>query len=507
MNIQQAKEEIRNTLRAYLQKDPDGGYCYPAIRQRPLLLMGPPGVGKTAIVRQAAREMGLPLVAYTMTHHTRQSAVGLPLIQQRDYCGKAFSITEYTMSEIIGSVYRAMEETGKQEGILFLDEINCVSETLAPTMLQFLQNKTFGNHALPEGWAIIGAGNPPEYNKSVRAFDVVTLDRVRSLWVEADVQAFLDYGSGAGVHGAVLSYLRLKPERFYHVRRKENSVEYVTARGWEDLSRLLQSYGTLEIPVTESVVREFLCQEDTSRDFYTYYCLYAKYGRDYAIREILNGQIGEEAYTDRLKLARGGDFTERFLVTNLVLEQLCRYGRAYQAQDGLTVGLHEAVKSVLRQNITLEDYLEARRKALETKVRFQLLSGRALGEEKRVLNRLDAWNLSARENRCYDREKQEAFLRERFQQELKLRQQRIEETKSALSAAIAFLLECFGDGQELTLLLTGISASGELMDYIGRHGCPAYTRLGERLLCQKEEARLREECLAAVSAAEERKNG
>ena len=44
-------------------------------------------------------------------------------------------------------------------------------------MLQFLQCKTFGNQAIPEGWLIVAAGNPPEYNKSVRDFDMVTLDR------------------------------------------------------------------------------------------------------------------------------------------------------------------------------------------------------------------------------------------------------------------------------------------------------------------------------------------
>ena len=78
---------------------------------------------------------------------------------------KNFSVTEYTMSEIISSVYDKMEKTGLKEGILFIDEINCVSETLAPMMLQFLQGKTFGNQKVPEGWVIVTAGNPPEYNK------------------------------------------------------------------------------------------------------------------------------------------------------------------------------------------------------------------------------------------------------------------------------------------------------------------------------------------------------
>ena len=95
---------------------------------------------------------------------------------------------EYTMSEIISSVYAKMEATGLKEGILFIDEINCVSETLAPTMLQFLQCKTFGNQAVPAGWVIVAAGNPPEYNKSVRDFDIVTLDRVRRMDIEPDLQ-------------------------------------------------------------------------------------------------------------------------------------------------------------------------------------------------------------------------------------------------------------------------------------------------------------------------------
>ena len=94
-----------------------------------------------------------------------------------DMLGQPYDCLLYT--SIIASVYEKIEQTGLQEGILFIDEINCVSETLAPTMLQFLQCKTFGNQKVPEGWVIVAAGNPPEYNKSVREFDVVTLDRIK----------------------------------------------------------------------------------------------------------------------------------------------------------------------------------------------------------------------------------------------------------------------------------------------------------------------------------------
>ena len=175
MNIKRAKQEIKDAVEAYLLKDEYGTYEIPVVRQRPILLLGAPGIGKTQIMEQIARECGIGLVAYTITHHTRQSAIGLPFISEMEFGGQKKAVTEYTMSEIVASIYEKMKKTGLNEGILFIDEINCVSETLAPAMLQFLQCKTFGNHPIPEGWIIVAAGNPPEYNKSVRDFDVVTL--------------------------------------------------------------------------------------------------------------------------------------------------------------------------------------------------------------------------------------------------------------------------------------------------------------------------------------------
>ena len=105
MNIKDAKNELLHTIQVYTRKDAHGRYLMPAVRQRPLLLIGPPGIGKTAIMEQVAKECEIGLVSYTITHHTRQSAVGLPVIIKKNFQGKEYSITEYTMSEIIASVY------------------------------------------------------------------------------------------------------------------------------------------------------------------------------------------------------------------------------------------------------------------------------------------------------------------------------------------------------------------------------------------------------------------
>ena len=56
MNIKRAKEEIKKSVKAYLERNAQGEYAIPAVRQRPILMMGPPGIGKTAIMEQGARE-------------------------------------------------------------------------------------------------------------------------------------------------------------------------------------------------------------------------------------------------------------------------------------------------------------------------------------------------------------------------------------------------------------------------------------------------------------------
>ena len=89
MHIKRAKQEIKDSIEAYLKKDAYGEYVIPSIRQRPLLLMGPPGIGKTQIMEQVARECGIALVSYTIIpgraplacRLSRSGCLGGPLIR------------------------------------------------------------------------------------------------------------------------------------------------------------------------------------------------------------------------------------------------------------------------------------------------------------------------------------------------------------------------------------------------------------------------------------------
>jgi hypothetical protein len=299
MNIQQAKDEIARTYRAYIRRNPDGTHRIPVEQQRPVLLIGPPGIGKTAIMKQVAAECDCPLVAYSMTHHTRQSAIGLPFISQKVYNGVQCSVTEYTMSEIVAAIYDKMQQTGKKSGMLFLDEINCVSETLTPVMLQLLQNKTFGNIPLPEDWIIVAAGNPPEYNKSVRELDMVTMDRVKHIDVAADLEVWQRYAVARDVSPVVRTYLSVWPDHFYRITETERGLCFVTARGWEDMSLMLRAMEEDDAPVDSDWCLQYLQDDEIARSFALYYDLFRHFTKqmqtdvglygDFSLAELLMG--------------------------------------------------------------------------------------------------------------------------------------------------------------------------------------------------------------------------
>lgn len=344
MNIKEAKQEIINTVKAYLCKNAEGEYRIPAIRQRPVLLMGPPGIGKTQIMEQIAGECGIGLVSYTITHHTRQSAVGLPMIKTEEFDGKEYSVTEYTMSEIIAGVYKAVKEQGHREGILFIDEINCVSETLIPTMLQFLQCKTFGNQKVPEGWIIVAAGNPPEFNRSVREFDMVTYDRLRVINIDADLEVWREYAREREIHNAILSYLDIRPQNFYRVEADVDGLKFITARGWEDMSSLMYVYEELGISINAGVVGEFLHNEDIAEDFAAYYDLYNKYRDDYGINNILAGNATSDIYRRMIN----ADYDERLTVVNLLLDTLNKHFKYAAELKADTDSWYKSIKEKIK---------------------------------------------------------------------------------------------------------------------------------------------------------------
>ena len=494
MNIKQAKQEIANTLRAYLTRDDLGNYLIPTVRQRPVLLMGPPGIGKTQIMEQIAAEENVGLVAYTITHHTRQSAIGLPFIEKRTYDGQEFSVTEYTMSEILASVYQLMETTGVKEGILFLDEINCVSETLAPMMLQFLQCKTFGNQRLPEGWLIVAAGNPPEYNKSVRDFDVVTLDRVKRIDVEEDFAVWKEYARKKGLHGAVVSYLDIKKDHFYRIETTADGLQFATARGWEDLSELIIAYEKLGLRVDRGVVGQYIQLPRIAKDFANYLELYYKYQKTYHVEDILSGTW--PAIT--VSQLRAAPFDEKISVMGLILSRLSEESGRCRRQDAVTALLHDDLLEFKRRleapGTILEDIIRRRQEELRREKDAGRLDKDLRDQTLREISLLEAYRARIVQEGLALGDVMET-VRTWFGEEVDRGEALGEQTLAMFDNAFRFLETAFDQGQELVLFVTEITAGYDTSWFVENFGCDAYFRHNQELLFDSTRQKLSREIM------------
>lgn len=498
MNIKRAKQEIKNSISAYLQKDEFGDYLIPSIRQRPILLMGPPGIGKTQIMEQIAGECDLALVAYTITHHTRQSAIGLPFIKEKEYDGVKRSVTEYTMSEIIASVYDKMEASGKKEGILFIDEINCVSETLAPTMLQFLQCKSFGNQQVPQGWIIVAAGNPPEYNKSVREFDVVTLDRVKVIDVEADFAIWKEYAYQVGIHGSVISYLDIHKDNFYRMETTVDGKRFVTARGWQDLSEMIFAYEKLGLTMDQEVIIQYLQHARVAKDFANYLELYYKYKSDYQVDEILQGTI-RPGTLNKLKFA---PFDERLEVVGLLLTRMAENFRNNYEMDAQVADLFEILK---RFKIRLEQpaYAEQTgeqilRELLEKEKRDVERKAQAGQNEKELRRRyrkvfllLEGYVKLLADNRDCPREEVFSIVQEPFAREADALEANTETASAQLEYAFDFMEAAFGESQEMVVFITELSVNANAVWFLKENECPRYYMYNKSLLFEDQQAAIK----------------
>ena len=485
MNIKEAKEQIKNAMQAYFTQDEFGRFLIPIEKQRPIILMGPTGIGKTAIMEQIAQELGVDLVSYSMTHHTRQSALGPPFIVKKNYGGTEYSVSEYTMSEIIASVYDMMEYTGLKRGILFLDEINCVSEALAPSMLQFLQYKIFGRHRVPDGWIVVTAGNPPEYNNSVRDFDIVTWDRLKRIDVEPDFDIWKEYAYTKSIHPAITTYLDIKKSNFYKVESIVGGKLFVTARGWEDLSDMIRLYEMNGLNVSEDLIMQYLQFPEIAKEFAVYYDLFNKYKSDYQVDKILAGKMPAEI----IERAKAVNFDE-LLLLGMLLDGV------NESVHGLSIDekMFESFFDFLKQKksafsvpnaVPSEILNEQARMNLEI-IETGKKSGSLSPEGQTVLYHLnDLLQQESSEISLNNMTGSAAFdkLRGDFEGLRKDIKKKASESGKQLSNAFSFSEQAFGnESQEILILVTELTANPLTAKFISRYGCKEYFAHNKELL-------------------------
>ena len=423
MDIKRAKQEIKDTIEAYLVKNELGEYRIPRIRQRPILLIGPPGIGKTQIMEQISRECKIGLVSYTM-------------------------------GDIISSVYEKMEKTGNKEGILFIDEVNSVSDDLASEMLQFLEGKTFGNRWVPEGWVVVIAGNPPEYSRSSRQFDIASLDKIKKIEVEQNFEVWKEYAYKHEVHPAIISYLELRRKNFYRIENTIDGKSFATARGWEDLSRFIQVYEVLGKTVDFEVVVQYIQNKTIARDFANYLELFYKYRNNYSIENLIKG-VWDASVVQKIK---SSSLDAQLSIIGILNGKLSELFVLCYKEDMFIKKLYDFMMDYrTHQNTyTISDVWRIVETELEQKKKQDLISR----DEELTLRKIAVFfekaTVEAAKNQLEHSMAYE-IAKDMFDKAVDDLRERVETTTSTLKNVYDFIKEAFGESQEMAAFITGIN--------------------------------------------------
>lgn len=449
MNIREAKDEIKKTVEIYLDKNEFGEYTLPVSKQRPVFMLGAPGIGKTEAVRQIAAELDIAFVPCSMTHYTRQGILGRSVAETRDYEGRKAVVSEYTMGRVIAAVYNVMQDSGKKEGILFLDEINCVQETLMPAILLFLQYRILGDQHLPDGWVIITAGSPPLYNNSAKEFDVAAMDRLKRIEITEDFQVWRQYAFRQGIHAAVITFLERNRLCFYSVRPGAKGMQYATARGWEALSDAIRLYEKKGFGADRRLIGQYITDTEIAGRFGLYYERCQRCRADYQIEDMLSGGISEEMIR---KFQRAGT-EERYCLLALLIDGLGeRIRKAEKQENSLQMvdkGLKEISHVIKEEQISVSVLLQAQADAIRKKMR-ERTAANSIAEKEReeYLTAIRIFDVYRKNPETGDVKKDFDRIRKQFGREVKQQEEQIAEIQSVRETMGSAFRKAWGDSQE-----------------------------------------------------------
>ena len=204
--------------------------------RQPVFVWGGPGIGKSAVVNQLARASKIPL-----------QDVRALLLDPVDLRGLPFLGSD-------GRSKWASPEFLPQDGsgILFLDELNAAPAMVQASCYQLVLDRRLGEYTLPEGWAIIAAGNRDSDRGATTRMPTPLRNRFVHLEFEVDLHEWSEWAIQAGIRPEVIAFLRFRPELLSAFDRDANA--FPSPRSWEFVSRILDSLDSQSNPAIEHEV-------------------------------------------------------------------------------------------------------------------------------------------------------------------------------------------------------------------------------------------------------------
>lgn len=208
---------------------------------RPVFIWGAPGIGKSALVEQFAREAGLPCVSLLGSQLAPEDIIGIPQIRG--------DVSQFLPPKMIAR---------PDPYVLFLDELNACSNDVQKAFYSLIYERRVGEYHLPEGSVVIGAGNRTQDSAIVRMMSSALINRMLHVQLKPDAKQWLEWGWQSGLHPWVLEYITQRPDHLFSEPPKTEEP-FSTPRSWHMLSDALKAFGAGAADVSEASLRMLAC--------------------------------------------------------------------------------------------------------------------------------------------------------------------------------------------------------------------------------------------------------
>ncbi|MBT6972796.1 MAG: AAA family ATPase [Euryarchaeota archaeon] len=197
-NVSEAQTILKHHLSA-IWGDPELSGKLP-----PMMIWGPPGIGKSTLVRGVTEELDIGFVDVRLAQREPVDIRGLP-VPREDRQG---------IDWIVSSEWPRVGVEGTPErGIILFDELTAADSTLQVAAYEFILDRRLGElYKVPDGWYIVAAGNRAEDNAVARTMSSALANRFLHLDLSAGSDDWCNWAMSTGHHPDVVGFIRFRPD-------------------------------------------------------------------------------------------------------------------------------------------------------------------------------------------------------------------------------------------------------------------------------------------------------
>jgi len=195
----------------------------------PVMLWGPPGIGKSQIVSQVAANNDVPVIDIRLSQIEPSDLRGIPFRSE---------------DKVIWAVPDMLpnKKSHGEKGILFLDEINTAPPSVSAAAYQLILDRKLGNYELPDHWAIFAAGNRQGDRGVTYTMPAPLANRFSHFEIDTHLDDWVAWAYQQNIDERIIAFLRFRPELLFDFDASINPVAFPTPRSWEYAHRALKKF-------------------------------------------------------------------------------------------------------------------------------------------------------------------------------------------------------------------------------------------------------------------------